>query len=217
MNSTFLDWVAATSYEMVQTMNVTEVPRDGDFYEEDEPLDVIRAIAARTPNVVTDRPLSVLDVAAYLLPRLPGAVDGLKIEKLCYLVQAYHLAETGVVAFREPIEAWVHGPVIPRLYREHRGQSVIHEIPRGDPAQVSQDSLLAKVIDTVVGEYGTWTGHQLRLLTHGQPPWLQARSGLAPDQRSRQRIPLGAMRDYFRQFRAIPGDDYEDDELDEQP
>lgn len=179
-----------------------------DFYEDDEPPEDIEAAWASGTPVVTGKPASVLDVAAALLDRL-GPLDGLQIQKLCYLVQANHLAATGLAAFLEPVEAWANGPVIDKLYQQHKRQPLITTIP-GDPTEV--DDTLTDIINEVIGEYGHWSGLQLRALTHGQPPWLDAREGLAPDARSRHHITPGAMREYFYQLRER-ADETLDEEL----
>jgi uncharacterized phage-associated protein len=71
----------------------------------------------------------VLDVAESLLEQLHGSpVGGWKPEELCYLAQGKHLAQTGLPAFREPIEAWTRGPVVDRLYQEHKGQRTISTV-----------------------------------------------------------------------------------------
>ncbi|CCK63858.1 Panacea domain-containing protein [Mycobacterium canetti] len=181
-----------------------------DFYEEDEPLDVLLAIADKGPHAVTGRPPSVVDVAESLLERLGGEVDGWKLEKLCYLVQAKHLALTGLPAFLEPIEAWTHGPVVDRLYQEHKHQQSIRTV-HGDARIAEKDDTISFVIDAVVREYGNWTGRQLRELTHNQQPWLEARRGLAPTERSRRRISPGTMREHFELQEQLPDDDLEDD------
>jgi uncharacterized phage-associated protein len=142
--------------------------------------------------------------------KLPGEVDGWKLEKLCYLVQAKHLAQTGLPAFGEDIEAWTHGPVIERLYQRHKGQSHIRTV-HDDARLAEKDESVSQVVDQVIEGYGGWTGRQLRELTHGQEPWLEARRGLRPNERSRSRIAPGTLREYFEVLEQLPNDDLEDD------
>jgi len=72
---------------------------------------------------------------------------------------------------------------------------------------------ISQVITQVVEGYGAWTGRQLRELTHAQKPWLEARRGLTPTDRSRRQIAPGMMREYFELIEQLPNDDLEDDEL----
>jgi len=182
-----------------------------DFYEDDEPIEAVHSVVRRAPDAVSGRRPSVRDVGAALLVRLPVTpVDGWKLQKLCYLVQARCLAHTGLPAFHEPIEAWTHGPVVDSLYQTHRGQSAITAVP-GNADLVAQDDVLVGVINTVIDEFGEWTGKQLRELTHSQQPWLEARRGLRPNERSRRHLKPATMREYFRLIDALPDDDAEDD------
>ena len=50
-------------------------------------------------------------------------ITNLKLQKLVYYAQAWHLALFDEPLFDDPIEAWVHGPVVSSLYSkfpEHR-------------------------------------------------------------------------------------------------
>lgn len=181
-----------------------------DFYEEDDPVEGLLAVADMGPDAITGQPVSVLDVAESVLERLPGGIDGWKLQKLCYLVQAKHLAQTGLPAFREVVEAWTHGPVVNRLYQEHKGQAWIETV-HGDARLAEKDDTVTRVIDQVVREYGEWSGRQLRELTHGQIPWLEARHGLRPNEGSRRPISPGTMREYFELIEELPNDDLEED------
>jgi Protein of unknown function (DUF4065) len=55
--------------------------------------------------------LSAHDVARELRQRLPYAGD-VKIHKLAYYCQGWHVAWTGEPMFREAVEAWTNGPVV---------------------------------------------------------------------------------------------------------
>src|SRR5688572_18511108 len=67
---------------------------------------------------------SALDVAKYLLSlqdeEVGDSISNLKLQKLLYYAQGFHLAEHGRALFEERIEAWQHGPVIPTVYPEFK-------------------------------------------------------------------------------------------------
>jgi uncharacterized phage-associated protein len=138
------------------------------------------------------------DVAAYILTKI-GPITAMKLQKLCYYAQAWHLAWEDQQLFDSRIEAWANGPVIPELYRQHRGR--LHLSPgdiAGDPARLAgaeQES-----IDLVLDFYGEMTAHHLCVLTHREDPWRQARAEarLSPMERGAAEIPSGAMHEYFR-------------------
>ncbi|WP_284982347.1 type II toxin-antitoxin system antitoxin SocA domain-containing protein [Arthrobacter sp. efr-133-TYG-118] len=70
---------------------------------------------------------TVFDVAEYILsknavehPENP-TMSTMKLQKLVYYCQAWHLAWDGRTLFPEEIQAWASGPVCPALYEVHRG------------------------------------------------------------------------------------------------
>ena len=60
----------------------------------------------------------------------PGArVDGWKLpEAVLPRSRATTLRRLGLPAFREPVEAWTHGPVIDRLYQEHKRRRFVETL-----------------------------------------------------------------------------------------
>ena len=62
----------------------------------------------------------VLAVANKILAYGASATNGelvsnLKLQKLLYYVQGFHLAVFGEPLFEEEIEAWMYGPVVPSV------------------------------------------------------------------------------------------------------
>lgn len=114
------------------------------------------------------------DVAAYVLER-SGPITSMKLQKLCYYSQAYHLAWLHRPLFSDPIEAWTNGPVIRNLWNAHRGQYIVHAIPGGEIARVGSDE--RRVIDSVLAAFGGLTGKQLSDRTHSEAPWLKYYDG----------------------------------------
>ena len=47
-------------------------------------------------------------------------ISNLKLQKILYFVQAFFLEAKNEECFREEIEAWDFGPVVPEVYREYR-------------------------------------------------------------------------------------------------
>lgn len=68
---------------------------------------------------------NIVDVAEYILAR-QGPMSAMKLQRLCYYSQGWHLAWEGEPLFPERIEAWANGPVIPALYGLHRGMFTVH-------------------------------------------------------------------------------------------
>lgn len=137
---------------------------------------------------------SAHDVAAYILDKQPGMTTW-KLQKLVYYSQAWHLVWREDPLFREPIEAWAHGPVVRELYDRHKRYYQVARWPWGNAENLSP--LERQSIDGVVAFYGDKTGHWLRELTHQERPWIDARAGLAEGERGNREIRRAAMAEYY--------------------
>lgn len=123
-------------------------------------------------------------------------VTNLKLQKLLYYVQGWSLALRDEAAFNEQIEAWVHGPVQPSIYRQY--QSYRWNPINEEVIKPSLDADLANLIDEVLGAYGMDSGYELELRTHQEPPWIDARKGVPADEPSNEIISHDAMSSYFK-------------------
>ena len=137
---------------------------------------------------------SAHDVAAYILKK-KGPLDTWKLQKLVYYSQAWHLVWDSEPLFRARIEAWANGPVVPQLYREHRGQFKVDKWPKGDAAKLTEAQ--KESIDVVLKHYGRRTGFALRELTHKERPWREARRGIPAGAPSEAEITQGALVSYY--------------------
>jgi uncharacterized phage-associated protein len=138
---------------------------------------------------------SVHDVAAYVLQRT-GSLSTMKLQKLCYYAQAWHLVWEDEPLFSERIEAWANGPVVYELFDAHRGSyTASNPWPLGDPFALNDNE--KSTIDAVVRDYGKLSGQQLSALTHSERPWLEARAGLTPTARSNAAITVESLADFY--------------------
>jgi uncharacterized phage-associated protein len=117
--------------------------------------------------------LTALDVAKYFLALQDDeeAISNLKLQKLLYYAQGFHLAITGRALFDDDIRAWAHGPVVPAVWREYN-RFAGRPIPRPsdfDPAVL--DSETCSLLDEVSSVYGQFSAWWLREMTHSEPPW----------------------------------------------
>lgn len=125
---------------------------------------------------------SAATVAKFLLT-LVCEVEGdlmsnLKLQKLLYYTQGFHLAVFGKPLFVEPIEAWKHGPVVPEVYEEykHHGAGAI-PCPEGVWGEIEGELTNEQrdLISEVYQEYGQYEASALLRMTHAEPPWRQTR------------------------------------------
>lgn len=110
-------------------------------------------------------PVSAHDVARELRRRLPSP-GSVKLHKLLYYCQGWHLAWTGRPLFSEAIEAWANGPVVAAVWRDEK-----YDAPPAASAPLDDDAL--NVVGYVVSRYGMLSGRQLIHLTHGEAPWIE--------------------------------------------
>jgi uncharacterized phage-associated protein len=138
--------------------------------------------------------VSAHDVAAYILSKTEP-MSTMKLQKLVYYAQAWHLVWAEERLFPERIEAWANGPVVYELFSAHRGRFSVANWPLGDPGNL--DKSQTGTIDAVITTYGHLDGRKLSYLTHEERPWREARKGLGPTDVSRVEITPDAMQDYY--------------------
>lgn len=139
---------------------------------------------------------SVFDVAEYIL-RAAGSMTAMKLEKLVYYAQAWSLVWDEEPLFRERIEAWANGPVVPALYAAHRGMFRVDEgtFHKGDAESLTEAQ--RETVDAIVEFYGKQSAQWLSDLTHDEEPWKMARKGLKPGQRGKRTIELASMAEFY--------------------
>ncbi|WP_319548827.1 type II toxin-antitoxin system antitoxin SocA domain-containing protein [Desulfogranum marinum] len=136
----------------------------------------------------------IYDVAAYILDK-QGKMTTMKLQKLVYYCQAWSLVWEEKPIFNSPFEAWANGPVAPQLYHEHKGAYHISSIYRGNSSNLTDTD--KNTIDAVLEFYGNKSSQWLSDLTHQEQPWISARKGYSPGERSSQVISLASMHEYY--------------------
>jgi uncharacterized phage-associated protein len=114
---------------------------------------------------------SALDVAAYILEE-HGPMTAMKLQKLVYYSQAWHIVWEDDELFPEEIQAWKNGPVVRELYALHRGQFRVEVIANGNPEALNDDQ--EDVVGRVLTFYGEKSAQYLSDLTHLEDPWKDA-------------------------------------------
>lgn len=117
-----------------------------------------------------------------------ASMSNKKLQKLCYYAYCWFIVfnndlelinENNIADIRalcsDRFQAWIHGPVCPRLYHRYKGYGW-HDIPQvTSKPEVSQEleSLLGQVWDA----YGAFSADELERISHGEMPWKNARKG----------------------------------------
>jgi len=136
------------------------------------------------------------DVAAYILEQ-QGTMSAVKLHKLVYYAQAWHLVWEDEPLFADRIQAWANGPVVPKLYQHHRGQFKVTKWSPGDSSKLSWGQ--RDNIDSVLQFYGDKEPFWLTELTHRERPWREAReqARLGPGERGQVEITKASMAEYY--------------------
>ncbi|MBW4662192.1 MAG: DUF4065 domain-containing protein [Drouetiella hepatica Uher 2000/2452] len=152
--------------------------------------------------------INALDIALYFLhcvDRDAGdTISPLKLQKLVYYAQAWSLALRSQPLFPEQIQAWVHGPVVYEVwdaYKKYKYGTIPE--PDGGLPEFAEDQV--EILDEVWNTYGELSAKRLEQLTHSEMPWINARQGLDPGERSQNIITQEDMRFYYSSLMVEDG------------
>ncbi|MDR0374103.1 MAG: DUF4065 domain-containing protein [Treponema sp.] len=100
----------------------------------------------------------------------------MKLQKLIYYCQSFHLALCDKTLFHEPIEAWPHGPVYPAPYHNLKYLGSLPVTVIADCASSLADSE-KEIVRLVYDKYGQYSAGKLRQMTRDESPWKNAARG----------------------------------------
>ena len=98
-------------------------------------------------------------------------MTNLKLQKLLYYAQGFHLALFRTPLFIDNLEAWMHGPVVRSVYFQYNEYGS-QPIPK--PDDFDTESIHAETrlfLDEVYEVYGQFSAWKLRNMTHQETPW----------------------------------------------
>ena len=121
--------------------------------------------------------------------------EPLKVQKLLYLAQGYSFAFYDRPLFHNEIEGWVHGPVVPDVYK-------LYSEYKYNPITISYENIVLDketedVLLYALKKYSKYDTKYLEEITHNQEPWINSREGLDPDERSDKTINKLNIANYF--------------------
>lgn len=138
-----------------------------------------------------------------------GNMSHLKLQKLVYYTQAYHLAYFDTEIIDDDFEAWVHGPVSRKIYNSVKDYSILNNEIRyvqgegeAHPKEILSEKLTKEQIDLVIDvikALSKKTGFELENMTHNETPWIKARSGYGQAEKCTVIIPKIEIKEYFRE------------------
>ncbi len=144
---------------------------------------------------------TAIPIGYYFLKRASQehtSISNLKLQKLVYYAAVWYFTFFGKKLFTDRIEAWIHGPAIPRLYgyfKEFGFSSIV--IPDIDAIKLSLDSEIESFLSEIWSVYGKYDASYLEALTHSELPWQEARKDLDPGMPSKRPIDLDKAKQYY--------------------
>lgn len=138
----------------------------------------------------------IADYFIWLANNTGSFISNLKLQKLVYYAQAWYLAIYDQPLLDEDFEAWIHGPVIPELYKEYsefQWKPILKEV-----SQPCFSKEIQQFLDEVTDVYFSLDGYELEQMTHCEIPWLKARGDLPIDAPSNEIISKESIREYFK-------------------
>lgn len=150
----------------------------------------------------SDRENKIDSVTKYLLLNA-SEITPLALQKLLYYIQGFNKVFNEVFLFSDDCEAWAHGPVYTEIYQKYKnfGYNPIDIAVTYDEANLNISNSEKEVVDTIIQNFGCYSGKILERMTHSEHPWLIARNGLSDDSPSNRIIEKDLIEKYFEEIK----------------
>jgi len=158
---------------------------------------------------ITDYLLFLFKQDAVSLDECFADISNLKLQKMLYYCQAYTLAMTGKVLFKEDIQAWDYGPVVREVYENYRkySDSNIPVCDISDSCGLENETEEA-IIRLVKAAKGSYSAFALKDMTHSELPWKSVY-----EKGKNNIIPVDTIKSYFEEKICREGTEQQEDML----
>jgi len=151
-------------------------------------------------EIMARKPITANDVADWFINRVDrnggDIITPEVVQRLVYFAQAWYLANTGRPMFKDEIQAWATGPMVPSIFErfEHLAAASLPDIENAREIRGDRAELLEQVQE----EYGSYSRRKLGELAREEgSPWHQMRQGLAPEAHSERVIEKDGMKKFY--------------------
>ncbi len=145
--------------------------------------------------------LTIFDVANVFLKLVDRDKDNyvtpLKMQKILYYAQGYHLAMFDKELFEADFQAWSHGPANPGIYHKYKKYS-FNFIPAIEETIPTLTEETLNFLSDIWQTFGIYDGKYLEELTHKETPWILARKGLGYGEPCENVITKESMKEFFK-------------------
>jgi putative zinc finger/helix-turn-helix YgiT family protein len=136
------------------------------------------------------------NVVNYLIKECKD-VTPLALQKLLYYAQSFNKTFNEEFLYASDCEAWVHGPVYRNIYEKYRHYSY-------NPIELVENSVdfnleenEKELLDSIIVNFGCYSGSILEKMTHIETPWRITRKGLKENELSNRIINKELIAEYF--------------------
>jgi uncharacterized phage-associated protein len=149
---------------------------------------------------------AINQIADFIIFRLTSedvaGIPNLKLQKLLYYVQAWHLAFYQKPFFDGKFQAWIHGPVNREIYDRFKENKLLYSTVDCDDLldrniNETIDEKTQEHINNILESYARFSGTELEIMTHREDPWFEARKGFPPMERCENEISEQTMKSYY--------------------
>ena len=160
------------------------------------PLSARKGVYLCCQPIIMTMAYDVYQIANSLLRLADDQCDpmiNMKLQKMLYYEQGYHLAYFGMPLLREEIRAWFYGPVVPCVYNkykvyENKQIEADESISDVDFKDDDEWAVFRRVFDV----FSVYSATGLINMTRSEEPWLKA------DVNNNEVITKASMKRYFK-------------------
>ena len=119
----------------------------------------------------------VTELIIYLANKYGDSITNLKLQKLLYYVQAWHLVNFDKKPlFDEEIEVWDFGPVVGKVYhkfKEFKHSPITFNVKEDAITKIFNKKTI-DFVDYIYGKYIGFSAYDLVNMTHNEKPCIEA-------------------------------------------
>lgn len=104
-------------------------------------------------------------------------MTNMKLQKMLYYQQGFHLAYFGTPLFEDDIEAWMYGPVVPSVYEEYKAFGHQGIEPNRKLDFTFDNDIESSLFNEVCKVYCAYSAVGLMNMTHEESPWKTTPTG----------------------------------------
>ena len=118
-------------------------------------------------------------------------ISNLKLQKIMYFAQAAFIVLNDSLLFKEDIEAWKYGPVVPVIYKKYKKQGN-KPIQSKTQSEINDEEVLL-FLENTWRIFGKYSAGQLVDITHQHKPWVEAYAN-----KNDHKISPNALKSYYK-------------------